>query len=132
MNRCAAAFAGLLSVAPLGCAQRDADASMVKAPSASSPVPVKAAVSSSPPLRADGVPADGAEAKRVLLDFRNKTPKELDAAVRAADKLDPPERFEERGVMEGKPYYMSKSTYPHLKIVVHSDGTAITNVVEIK
>ncbi len=127
MNRCAAAFAGLLSVAPLGCAQRDPDASMVKAPSASSPVPVKAAVSSSPPL-----PADGAEAKRVLLDFRNKTPQELDAAVRAADKLDPPERFEERGVMEGKPYYMSKSTYPHLKIVVHSDGTAITNVVEIK
>lgn len=99
---------------------------MVKAPSASSPVPVKAAVSSPPPTN------DGAEAKRVLLDFRNRTPRELDAAVRAADKLDPPERFEERGVMEGKPYYMSKSTYPHLKIVVHSDGTAITNVVEIK
>ena len=68
----------------------------------------------------------------MLLGWKRRSAGELVAAQRTVDAFEASDRYEERGEVEGKPFYYSNDTYPRLKIVVYGDGVKITDVEEIK
>ena len=74
-------------------------------------------------------PAPSAEtATRVLVDFREHTVDELAAAYRTVLATETPERYEERGEVDGKPYVYTKERYPKLGLTLHFDGARLSNV----
>ena len=90
--------------------------------------PVPPAVAPQP---APALPAAVAEARQQLLHFREHDSKTLEAARQVLETFEPPERFEERGVVEGRSYYSAREVHHTVGIVVHLDGDRITNVEQL-
>jgi hypothetical protein len=80
------------------------------------------------PLSTAALPAAVAEARQQLLHFREHDVKTLEAARQVLETFETPERFEERGVAEGRSYYYAKEVHHTVGIVVHLDGDQISNV----
>ncbi len=74
------------------------------------------------------IPPDVLQAKQALLHFTEHDAATLDRARATVDRFEAPQRYEERGEVDGKPFYYARDVYPGLGITVHGDGERITNV----
>jgi len=89
-------------------------------PATPNPAPVE------PPQPA--LPEPVARAVATLLSFRERSPDELAAAHRVVLDVAAPERYEERGEAQGRPYVYTREHYPTLGLTIHLDGARISNV----
>lgn len=129
-----ASLIALLGVLP-GCTHAgtsEAERAPAKAvPAPDEPGPASDASSTTvPPAPAAGpeLPADVRAAKATLLRFREHDQAALASARATLDAFEAPQRYEEHGEVEGKPYYYAREVYAAVGLVVHHDGTRITNV----
>ena len=82
----------------------------------------------SAPSAGPEIPADVLAAKQILLRFREHDEATLAGARATLDAFEAPQRYEERGEVEGKAYYYAREVYSTLGITLHHDGERITNV----
>jgi hypothetical protein len=67
-------------------------------------------------------------AKRQLIQFRTLDAGAQEEALKVLDGFEQPERYEEHGMADGRPYYYARLRYEKVGITVHSDGERVTNV----
>jgi hypothetical protein len=129
-----ASLIALLGVVP-GCTHA-AGPEAERAPEAAVPVRdqpdpargVTDAAAPAAPASGPEIPGEVLAARQTLLRFREHDAATLASARATLDAYEAPQRYEERGELEGTAYYYAREVYPSLGITIHHDGVRITNV----
>lgn len=128
-----ASFVALLGALP-GCPHPEAERPLVEPvamTTAAAPTPPEAGPEATPDAGPE-IPADVLAAKEILLRFRDHDAAALARARATIDAFEPPQRYEERGEVDGRPYYYAREVYPSLGLTLHHDGERITNVEPLR